>query len=81
MSVITNVIGNGVVHASGCGHAIAGITVAAAAAIRRRRGLAQLRACESFANLWGMKGLQQVVVVLLRGWGEWSEGEPVGVGR
>ena len=40
-----------------------------------------LRACESFANLWGMKGLQQVVVVLLRGWGEWSEGEPVGVGR
>jgi hypothetical protein len=45
------------------------------------QGRLNLRACESFANLWGMKGLQQVVVVLLRGWGEWSEGEPVGVGR
>ena len=41
MNVITNVPGNAVT--SGCGHAIAGIAIAAAAALRRRRVLAQHR--------------------------------------
>jgi hypothetical protein len=40
-----------------------------------------LRACESFALFCSMKGLQQVLVVVLRGLDGWSEGEPVGVGR
>jgi len=37
------VIANGAAHVSGCGHAFAGIAIAAAAAIRRRRVLAQHR--------------------------------------
>ena len=40
-----------------------------------------LRACESFAHFCSMTGLQAVVVVLLRGLDDWSEGEPVGVGQ
>jgi hypothetical protein len=43
--------------------------------------LVLIRACECFAHFCSMKGLQQVVVVLLRDGGDWSEGEPVGVGR
>jgi hypothetical protein len=38
-----------------------------------------LRACECFALFCSMKGLQQVLVVVLRGLDGWSEGEPVGV--
>jgi hypothetical protein len=44
-----------------------------------RRTLALLRACECFALFCSMKGLQQVLVVVLRGLDGWSEGEPVGV--
>jgi len=40
----------GVVHGYGCGHAIAGIAIAAAAAIRRRRVLAQHRLSASACN-------------------------------
>ena len=40
-----------------------------------------LRACESFAQFCSIKRLQPVVVVLLRGLDDWSEGEPVGVGQ
>ena len=43
--------------------------------------LVTVRACESFALFCSMKGLQQVLVVLLRGLDDWSEGEPVGVGQ
>jgi len=40
-----------------------------------------LRACEPFAHFCPLEGLHQVLVVLLRGLDDWSEGEPVGVGQ
>jgi hypothetical protein len=46
------------------------------------RGEAErLRACECFEHFCEMKGLQQVLVVLLGSGGDWCEGEPVGVGQ
>ena len=45
------------------------------------KAVAKLRACEFFAQFCSIKRLQQVVMVLLRGADDWSEGKPVGVGQ
>ena len=51
------------------------------AACFETRPRALLRACEFFAQFCSIKRLQQVVMVLLRGADDWSEGKPVGVGQ